>query len=58
MGMSLPVCNPVGPSESREGLRLGMACGRINVGDRPRDDVAREQDAAAWREIGRKEEIE
>ena len=39
----VPVCKPVGPSESREGLRPGMACDR--------EEVRREQ---ALRDIGRK----
>ena len=47
--MSLPVSKPVGPSESREGLRSGMACGRISEGERPREEVIREEEEAALR---------
>ena len=44
-----PVWRAVGPSESREGLRLGMARGRTSVGESPREeDAGREEDEAAF----------
>ena len=45
-----PVWSAVGPSESREGLRLGMARGRTSVGEipRPEEDAGREEDEAAF----------
>ena len=50
------MCKAVGPSESREGLRSGMACGRISEGERPREEVRREEEEeAALRGIGGKE---
>ena len=52
-----PVWSAVGPSESREGLRLGMARGRTSVGEipRPEEDAGREEDEVAFRGKGRKE---
>ena len=57
--MSLPVCSAVGPSESREGLRLGMARGRTSVlgeSPRPEEDAAGREDeeAAAFISKGRR----
>ena len=45
-----PVWSAVGPSESSEGLRLGMARGRTRVGEspRPEEDAEREEDEAAF----------
>ena len=50
-----PVWRAVGPSESREGLRLGMARGRTSVGEIPREeDAGREEDEAAFSGKGRR----
>ena len=48
--MMSPVWSAVGPSESSEGLRLGMARGRTSVGEipRPEEDAGREEDGAAF----------
>ena len=56
-----PVWRAVGPSESRDGLRFGMARGRTSVGEIPREEAAgREEDEAALsgkgRRIGRAKE--
>ena len=50
-----PVWRAVGPSESREGLRLGMARGRTSVGEIPRpEEAAGREDEAAFSGKGRR----
>ena len=50
------VWSAVGPSASREGLRLGMARGRTSVGEipRPEEDAGREEDEVAFSGKGRR----